>query len=57
MWRMVRIEIKKSAGVGVFSVNLRSQSRSWFYNQNVQERVLSVLFYFHSKLDGRSQSV
>jgi hypothetical protein len=57
MWWMVIIEIKISAGVGGFSVNLRSQSRSSFYNQNVQERVLSVRFYFHNKLDGRSQSV
>jgi hypothetical protein len=55
MWLIVIIEIKKSAGVGGFYVNLRSQNRSCFYNQNVQESVRSVRFYFHNKLDGRSQ--
>jgi hypothetical protein len=54
---MVRIEIKKLACVGGFSVNLSIQSRSCFYNQNVQERVRSLRFYFHSKLDCRSQTV
>jgi hypothetical protein len=47
----------KSAGVGGFFLNLRSKSLTCFNNQNVQERVRSVRFYFHSKLDGRSQTV
>ena len=54
VWWTIRLEIEVTAGMSGLSVNFGVHCTSVPDDKHIQQRIRTVSFYFHGKLDGRS---